>query len=263
MVNLKTDQTVKLREKLSLRMLILVLLIVLYALMAIWLGSSKWQIAALVVPAGVVGLLASIRRMLSPYAITTFSLLTYGCVLLAFGLPAETSSILVTLVHVGIMIVTGLVLSEIQIMATASRAEEDALKHADRVISLTRLQRSVAEELRRSRRYDLPMSLVLFRVSADSASAHSRSDLINAVSSATREFDQLFSLSRSELGVLCTDTDRAGALKLVARIQQHQDLEHISISSFPEDAVTSTALIDVLKTGTKPIPQRELAAVAD
>ena len=147
-------------------------------------------------------------------------------------------------------------------MATAHRAEEDALRHEERVISLSRLQLIVAQEMRRCRRHDLSMSLILFRTS-ESSSPFMCVDLINALSSTTREFDQLFSLSSTEIGLLCLDTDRPEAMRLVARIPQLLDLDHMAIASFPEDAVTSTALIDVLKNGAEPAPQRELSAVAD
>lgn len=258
MESLKTDRN-SWWDKLSLRMLILVLLVILYTLLAVWLGHGKWHVAALALPVGVVGLLASVRQMLPPHAVTTVGLLCYGALLLTVGFPATASLIAMSVVHVVMMVVIGLVLSEIQIMATADRAVDDALNNQDRVISLPRFQPTVAEELRRCKRHDLPMSLVLFRSTA-SAKQFTRADMINSVSSTTREFDQLFSLSRSELGVICLDTDRVGAKQLATRIQKNLDLDNVVIASFPEDAMTSTALIDVLKNVNPPAPQHELTA---
>ena len=56
---LDTNRQTSLRDKLSLRMLFLVILLISYTLLAVWLGNGKLHVAALALPVGLVGLLAS------------------------------------------------------------------------------------------------------------------------------------------------------------------------------------------------------------
>jgi len=258
-------------------MLAVVCLVLLYILIAIVIGENQWPIAAYIIPCGIVGLLTSVRRIVSPYLITLVGLLAYVGVMVGTGVTWTIQPLLIAALHSSIMIVTGLVLSEIQILATSARAEEDSVLQQQRFISLSLLQQQVATEMRRGRRTEQPLSIALFRkrdgqerdgLNQDGQKRydqgnHTRSELINSVMRDTREFDYLFSLSRNELGVICTDTNKPAAASFAARIAQSFDLESIATVTFPDDAVTSSDLIRLLTKGETQAPQQKLEVVLD
>lgn len=125
------------------------------------------------------------------------------------------------------------------ILRPVSVLEESAVAPVEHAQSV------IARELRRSRRQNTELSLVLFPLS-DLEHAD-RAPLVKYLKKSTREFDLLCYLSEDELAVLCARTSKYEAARMVARLDSALVPEDVAIASFPVDAVTSLGLIDAVR----------------
>ena len=252
-----------LNDKLSIRTLAIVCLLVLYTVIALYLVDTPWKASLLLMPLAVLGVMTSVRRLISPYITTLIAVALYLIALVVAELGMSWLGSGLVLLHMVVLAILSLVLSEVQSHAATLRLERLIASQQKQIISMTRLQPMLAAELRRARRSGEALTLVLFGI-RENFSQQSLTEIVNHLNIEIREFDQLFAFSRHEIGVMCVGTDKAGALRLAARIRRTVGYGELSIASFPADAVTTNSLIDALHATSEPEREPELQrAVVD
>lgn len=109
----------------------------------------------------------------------------------------------------------------------------------ERRTALRALDVALATELERARRHQRPLTLV--RIDAPQLADRDDEDL----SIQLRRTDHVYAAGRS-VYVLAPETDRASADRLAKRLATQLDLdeqEHVQVACFPEDEVSSGALL--------------------
>lgn len=241
------------------RILGFVVLLVAYAAISLYLSDERLQIVLYGVPLALSSLVAAAPKWNSPYA----NVLTGVCSFVLVCLPGVDTWGLTTLVLSAVQLAI-VALYALSLVSGRTVPDADPVQDssAGRLVPPDQARTIIARELRRSRRTRSPLSLLMFDGMGE-MEPEERHELIEFLTGHAREFDTVFSVSPNELGILCVDTDRAGARQYADRLQTISRVRDISIACFPDDAVTSQGLFDIIAGAPSKGTRAERAVIAE
>jgi len=243
-------------EELSGRNIGLMLMLCVYAIIAILVADGRLQLVMSALPIMLVVVATSLTQRVSPSVVSVIGMASFALATLINDISWSPITYLLFVIQLVIVVIHGLIRVEMQALRTARAKRE---RGEDGLVPEVSTRQVIARELRRSRRMKSPLSVLL--VSASEAGTNfDRQPMIEFLTSHTREFDKVFELPHNEFGILCINTDRSEATHYVERMRKLNKQYLFSLASFPDDAVTSQGLLDFAR---KPLCDKtELDVVA-
>lgn len=228
---------------LSLRAPSLVGLVTLYCVLTAYLVGARLELALYLIPMFCLAIVSSFPRLAYPFVLSLTSVGSFALAMSLAELSWTAGTIILTGAQLFTLTLTALLLAEAH---ARRRAEYLFDRLGAGTIPMDLSSDVVARELRRSRRTESPVSLVLLKL-RHARDSDSRGELIDTLTRESREFDTVLDVSPIEVAVLCTSTDQLAAARWIERLDLNHLVSRIAIASFPEDAVTSQGLFDTAR----------------